>query len=263
MNIIAETACNARSFLTSSAGFAKIGRKQAKYGGMRMKIGIIGAMDVEVETLRSRMEGAKLETVSGMQFAQGRLAGCDAVVAVAGVGKVSAAMCAQTLILRYQPDVVINTGVAGGIGPDLKVLDVVLATAVVQHDMDTSPLGDPVGYISGLGCVEMPCDAALCAALADAAARAGIEVRRGLVASGDQFIASAEQIARIRAHFDAQAAEMEGGAIGQVCTANGVPFAVLRAISDGGNEEAKMSYPQFVQRASERSVRILMEYLQA
>ena len=124
-------------------------------------------------------------------------------------------------------------------------------------------LGDPVGYISGLGCVEMPCDAALCAALADAAARAGIEVRRGLVASGDQFIASAEQIARIRVHFDAQAAEMEGGAIGQVCTANGVPFAVLRAISDGGNEEAKMSYPQFVQRASERSVRILMEYLQA
>ena len=108
-----------------------------------MKIGIIGAMDVEVETLRSRMEGATLETVSGMQFAQGRLAGCDAVVAVAGVGKVSAAMCAQTLILRYQPDVVINTGVAGGIGPDLKVLDVVLATAVVQHDMDTSPLGDP------------------------------------------------------------------------------------------------------------------------
>ena len=74
-------------------------------------------------------------------------------------------MCAQTMILRYQPDVVINTGVAGGIGPDLKVLDVVLATAVVQHDMDTSPLGDPVGYISGLGCVEMPCDAALCAAL--------------------------------------------------------------------------------------------------
>lgn len=228
-----------------------------------MKIGIIGAMDVEVEALRSRMEGATLETVSGMQFAQGRLAGCDAVVAVAGVGKVSAAMCAQTLILRYQPDVVINTGVAGGIGPDLKVLDVVLATAVVQHDMDTSPLGDPVGYISGLGCVEMPCDAALCAALADAAARAGIAVRRGLVASGDQFIASAEQIARIRAHFDAQAAEMEGGAIGQVSTANGVPFAVLRAISDGGNEEAKMSYPQFVQRASERSVRILMEYLQA
>ena len=120
-----------------------------------------------------------------------------------------------------------------------------------------------VGYISGLKRVEMPCDAALCAALADAAARAGIAVRRGLVASGDQFIASAEQIARIRAHFDAQAAEMEGGAIGQVCTANGVPFAVLRAISDGGNEEAKMSYPQFVQRASERSVRILMEYLQA
>ena len=119
------------------------------------------------------------------------------------------------------------------------------------------------GVLDGLLGRPLTAGGALCAALADAAARAGIEVRRGLVASGDQFIASAEQIARIRAHFDAQAAEMEGGAIGQVCTANGVPFAVLRAISDGGNEEAKMSYPQFVQRASERSVRILMEYLQA
>lgn len=226
-----------------------------------MKIGIIGAMDVEVETLRGLMEGAKTETVSGMRFDEGKILGRDVVVAVAGVGKVSAAMCAQTMLLLYKPDVVINTGVAGGIGPNLQVLDVVLATAVVQHDMDTSPLGDPVGYISGLRRVEMPCDAALCDALAAAASSVGIEVRRGLVASGDQFIASKEQIDRIRAHFDAQAAEMEGGAIGQVCTAGGVPFAVLRAISDGGNEAAKMSYPQFVALASERSVRILQAYL--
>ena len=226
-----------------------------------MKIGIIGAMDVEVEALRGQVEGTRTEVVSGMRFDEGRLLGHDLVVAEAGVGKVAAAMCAQTMVLRSHPDLMINTGVAGGIGKGLQVLDVVLATAVVQHDMDPSPLGDPVGFLPAIEKIEMPCDEALCESLQAAAARAGIAVKRGLVATGDQFIASKEQIARIHAHFDALAAEMEGGAIGQVCTANGVPFAVLRAISDGGNEEAKMSYPKFVDLASQRSLAILMEFL--
>ena len=226
-------------------------------------VGLIGAMAVELEQLKAQMENLREEKIGMDVLYTGTLFGQEVVLAVCGPGKVNAALCAQSMILRHHPRWILNLGVAGAGEAGVSIGDMVVASCTVQHDMDTSPLGDPVGYISGLGCVEMPCDAALCAALADAAARAGIEVRRGLVASGDQFIASAEQIARIRAHFDAQAAEMEGGAIGQVCTANGVPFAVLRAISDGGNEEAKMSYPQFVQRASERSVRILMEYLQA
>ena len=226
-----------------------------------MKIGIIGAMMVEVEALRERMEGARTQTISGMAFTEGKLCGCDAVVAVAGVGKVSAAMCAQTMILRYAPQAIINTGVAGGIGQGLSVCDVVVATAVAQHDMDTSPFGDPVGLISALNQVEIPCDEGLCKALCAAAQRVGIEPKRGLVVSGDQFIASSEQIARIRQHFDALATEMEGAAIGQVCALNHLPFAVVRAISDGGNEEAHMSYPQFVKIAAARSVEILEAFL--
>ena len=227
-----------------------------------MKIGIIGAMDVEVETLRSRMEGATLETVSGMQFAQGRLAGCDAVVAVAGVGKVSAAMCAQTLILRYQPDAVINTGVAGGIGPDLKVLDVVLATAVVQHDMDTSPIGDPVGYVSKIGLVEIPCDPGLREKLLAAAANVpGLRVHTGVIATGDQFICDEQTRQRIHHRFQAKAVEMEGAAVAHACYMHGVPCGVIRSISDQANGASTMDYPSFVRLAAANSEQVVEHLL--
>ena len=228
-----------------------------------MRIGIIGALQMEVAALREKMEGAKTTRISGMEFTEGTLHGKDVVVAVAGVGKVNAAVCCQTMILTFRPDEVINTGVAGGIGKGLSVLDVVVATAVVQHDTDASALGDPVGFISGLDTVEMPCDTGMARRLCRAAERAGIAPQRGLIATGDQFIASRAQIERITAHFDAVAAEMEGGAIGQACAMNRVPFAVVRAISDGGDEDAKMSFPQFVALAAARSVSILEEYLKS
>ncbi len=226
-----------------------------------MKIGIIGALQVEVEALKAKLVDPKITNISGMEFAEGTLCGKEVVVAVAGVGKVNAAMCCQTMILAFHPDEVINTGVAGGIGQGLSVLDVVVATAVVQHDMDSSPLGDPVGMISGLDMVEMTCDADMVGRLCAAAEQVGVTPRQGLIATGDQFIASQEQIARITAHFDAVAAEMEGGAIGQVCAINRVPFAVLRAISDGGDEAATMSFPQFAQRAAAIAVGIMEHYL--
>lgn len=226
-----------------------------------MKIGLIGAMTVEVEALRDRMEGARRTEVSGMEFWEGTLCGRDVVLAVAGIGKVNAAMCAQTMILLFKPDAILNTGVAGGIGSGVKIMDVVVATAVAQHDMDTSALGDPVGLIPGLDAVEMRCDAALCDRACAAARSVGVEPVRGLIVSGDQFIGSQQQIDRIRAHFDARAAEMEGAAIGQVCAINGVPFTVIRAISDGGDDKAQMDYPQFVKIAAARSVRIVEEFL--
>ena len=226
-----------------------------------MKIGLIGAMTVEVEALRDEMENAVRTVVSGMEFWEGRLCGQDVVLAVAGIGKVNAAMCAQTMILRFAPDAVLNTGVAGGIGSGVKILDVVVADAVAQHDMDTSPLGDPVGLIPGLNVVEMKCDEALCDRACAAARSVGVEPVRGLIVSGDQFIGSQAQIDRIRAHFDARAAEMEGAAIGQVCAINRVPFTVIRAISDGGDADAQMDYPQFVKLAAARSVRIVEAFL--
>lgn len=227
-----------------------------------MKIGIIGAMKVEVNALKEKLNHKQSSVISGMEFCVGGYGKHEVITAVAGIGKVNAAMCAQTMILTYKPDVIINTGVAGGIGKGLKVMDVVVATQVVQHDMDTSPAGDPVGLISGLNLVHIPCDEGMRLSLCAAAQRAGVTPHEGLIASGDQFIASTQQIERITKHFDAIAAEMEGAAIGQVCAINRVPFAVVRAISDGGDEAATMSYPQFVELAAAKSVEILVNFLQ-
>lgn len=228
-----------------------------------MKIGLIGAMTVEVEALKEKTENKRVSVISGMEFVEGTLCGKSVVLAVAGVGKVNAAMCAQTMILMFKPDVIINTGVAGGIGSGVKILDVVVATEVAQHDMDTSPLGDPVGLISGLNMVEMPCDEETCGRVCAAAESVGVKPYRGMIVSGDQFIGSQEQIDRIKTHFPAMAAEMEGASIGQVCTLNQVPFAVVRAISDGGDEAANMNYPQFVKIAAAKSVEIIQAYLTA
>lgn len=227
-----------------------------------MKIGLIGAMTVEVEALKEKTENKRVSVISGVEYVEGTLCGKDVVLAVAGVGKVNAGICAQTMILKFRPDVIINTGVAGGIGKQVKILDVVVATSVAQHDMDTSPLGDPVGFITGINKVTMDCDADTCDRLCAAAVACDVSPIRGMIVSGDQFIGSKEQIDKIRKSFDAMAVEMEGGAIGQVCTMNGgVPFAVVRAISDGGDDEANMNYPQFVKIACAKSVEIICAYL--
>ena len=223
--------------------------------------GIICAMQLEMDGLRAQMTDTVSETVSGIEFVHGTLCGAPVVTAVCGVGKVFAALCAQTMILRYAPARLINTGVAGSLSPALTIGNIAIARDVVQHDMDTSPLGDPVGLLSGINIVHIPADPALGEALEASAAACGLTVRRGTIATGDQFISSGEQKSRIRDSFDAIACEMEGGAIGHVCYVNGIPFAVLRAISDGGDEEASMDYPTFARMAAENSVRVLTDYL--
>ncbi len=216
-------------------------------------IGIIGAMEIEVEALRALMTDARDEVVSGIRFTVGTLEGTPAVCAVCGVGKVAAAMVAEAMILRFGVTRLLNTGVAGGLGEGLVVGDIVVADAVVQHDMDTTALGDPAGLISGLGIVKIPADPVFGATLQAATVAAGFVPRVGTVASGDLFVAKDEDKARIKAQFDAVACEMEGAAIGQVAYTNGVPFAVLRAISDGGDG---MEFSEFVGLAAERSVAV-------
>lgn len=221
-------------------------------------IGIIGAMQIEIEGLKAAMTDVAEEVISGITFTKGRLEGKQVVCAVCGVGKVFAAIAAQTMILRYAPRALLNTGVAGGLADGLCVGDVVLADHVVQHDMDTSPLGDPVGLLSGINIVRIPTDGALLTAL-DAASRAvGLTPRIGTVATGDQFIASDTQKQRLREQFDAAACEMEGGAIGHVAYVNHVPFAVLRAISDGGDG---MEFSEFVTLAAKHSVAVTKEFV--
>lgn len=228
---------------------------------MNKRIGIIGAMRVEIETLKQNLEDMHTETVGGMEFYTGNLSGVNTVLAVCGVGKVFAAMCAQTMILHFGADAILNTGVAGTLTDALSVGDIAVASDVVQHDMDTSPLGDPVGLISGLNLVKMPADPVLVRTVCSAIEAQNGNYRIGTIASGDVFVASEQKKQSIRAAFDAIACEMEGAAIGQVCTVNHIPFAVIRSISDGGDENSQMDYPTFVQMAAARSADVVQSAL--
>lgn len=220
-------------------------------------IGIIGAMKIEVDSLKREMTEATIDNISGIEFVSGKLYGKDAVVAQCGIGKVFAALCAQTMILRYKVDALINTGVGGTLSDELGIGDVAVSTACVQHDMDTSPLGDPVGLISGINVIELPADKALCDKVCSAASELGINHRRGIIASGDCFVSGAEKKDFIKNTFGAIACEMEGAAIAQVCFVNKVPFAVVRAISDSADGSAEMDYGEFSKLAAENSAKVI------
>ena len=226
-------------------------------------IGIIGAMEMETRALVEGVRNAKSETVSGITYTRGELEGKEVVIATCGVGKVYAAICAQTMILRYQPTLIINTGVAGTLSPALGIGDIAIATELLQHDMDTSAIGDPIGLVSGINRIYFEADSKTVQKLTDCVTACGGRAERGRIASGDQFVADAARKRFIREQFGAIACEMEGAAIAQVATVNGVPFAVLRAISDSADGGATMDFPTFAAEASARSVAVLRKFLQA
>lgn len=224
-------------------------------------IGIIGAMASEVDGLKAKMSDCKTETISGVDFCTGAIAKNAVVVAQAGVGKVNAAVTAQTMILRYGVDAVINIGVAGGMEPSLKIGDIVVADRVVEHDMDTTAVGDEPGFITGIDRVYMDCDKEISDLLYESAVEAGVHTICATIASGDIFVAEDSVRNRIMEQFNAAAAEMEGAAIGHVCTMNNVPFAVLRAMSDCANDDSHVDFPTFAAAAAEKSIEIITLFL--
>lgn len=221
--------------------------------------GIICAMTIEAEDIISEMENKELTVISGIEYTAGKLYGKDTVVAVCGVGKVFAAACAQTMILKFSPDEIINVGVAGSLVPVLKVFDVAIARDLCQHDMDTSAIGDPVGLISGINMVKFPASKRINAAIIECLKKSGLNYMEGTIASGDLFVAERAKKNMIKDTFDAVACEMEGGAIAQICYINNVEFAVLRAISD----EEGGDYAVFARKAAENSAMIIKKYIQA
>jgi len=227
-----------------------------------MKIGIIGAMDVEVAELIEYMDQIKKEEISSVVYYQGKLHGKSVVVAKCGVGKVHAAVCAQTMILKYSPDIIINTGVAGSLNSSLDIADLVISSKVVQHDFDTSGIGDPIGLISGINLIEIPCSEDLVEKIKNAAKLIEeTNVFVGTIASGDQFICNMSKKEYIVEHFNALCAEMEGAAIGHVCYLNNVDFCIVRAISDKADGSAHMDFPSFVQIAAKKSTMLINNFL--
>ena len=225
-------------------------------------LGIIGAMQMEIAALRDRMEILDTETVSGMEFLRGTLNGKDVVAVVSKEGKVASAVCAQTLILRYHVDAVINTGVAGTLCDGLGIKDVAIARDVVQHDMDVTARGYPLGQVPSLDVRKIPCDEALVKTLERAVARVGAgRARTGTIASGDVFLHTPEQKRLIVEQFDAIAGEMEGASIGHACYLSGVPFVVLRTISDDASGAAPVSFDAFAAEAAELACDIVTAFV--
>ncbi|MBQ2847327.1 MAG: 5'-methylthioadenosine/adenosylhomocysteine nucleosidase [Clostridia bacterium] len=225
--------------------------------------GIIGAMRIEVESIKALMENKVSEKIGGVEFVKGTLHGKDIVIAVCGIGKVAAAMCTQTMILKYAPDRIINTGVGGSLSIKLAIGDIAVAESLVQHDMDTSPLGDPVGLISGINIINIPADEKVIGTLINGVEKLeNVKAVKGVIASGDQFIASEEKKKFITDNFGAIVCEMEGASIAQVCYSNGVPFGVVRAVSDCADGSSHMDYGEFLPIAAANAAK-LIEYFVA
>lgn len=227
-------------------------------------IGIIGAMDLEVSEIISLMSETTSEKISGVLYTRGKLKGQECVVAVSGIGKVNSAICAQTMILRYSPKLVINTGVAGGILKEMKVADIAVATDVVQYDMDTTAVGDPKGLISGINIVNIPCSKSMVEKLISITPKIeNTNFFMGTIATGDSFINSNKRLESLREEFNAIACEMEGASIGQVCYINGIDFMVIRAISDNGDDNSHIDYLTFAKIAAQKSISILCRFLES
>ena len=215
------------------------------------KLGIIGAMEIEVAILKSKLESQKVTKIGPMEFFEGKLSGCDVVIVMCGVGKVHAAMCTQVLCGHFGVNAIVNTGVAGSLDAELDICDVLVSTDAVQHDMDVYHLGYEVGRVPGLDVTAFPADRKLMryAFEASEAIRPG-HTKLGRVATGDQFVCSDQQKAKIIADTGASCTEMEGGSIAQVAYVNQVPFVILRAISDKADGSAELDYPTFEKMAA-------------
>lgn len=229
-------------------------------------IAIIGAMEEEVQALIAQMEEAVQERASGMVLHLGTLSGVPVVAVQCGEGKVNAAICAQTVILKYAPRLVINVGVAGGV--DAAIGDLVIASACVQHDFDATAMGYPLGnlflYPEEGGPeqrIELPADEAASAVLLEEAQAIYGGAHRGVVATGDVFVADKEKNRWLSEKFGAKAVEMEGGSIAQVCYVNRTPFAVLRAISDNADNDSPIDFPAFTKACAEKTTRLLTHAL--
>ena len=217
-----------------------------------MKLGIIGAMEQEVETLLSLLEERNTTTHAGVAFHEGRLDGKDVVVVQCGIGKVNAALCVQMLCDFYQVTHLVNTGIAGSLDAALDIGDLVISEDAMYHDVDVTNFGYVPGQMAGMP-ASYPADSALVnAAFAAAEAVNPGHTRLGRVASGDQFVCEQGLKDKIIAVTGAACTEMEGAAIAQAAYRNGVPFVIIRAISDKADNSADMDYPTFERIAAHR-----------
>ncbi|MBR1390878.1 MAG: 5'-methylthioadenosine/adenosylhomocysteine nucleosidase [Lachnospiraceae bacterium] len=227
------------------------------------KIGIIGAMEAEVSLLKQQMQVNGIQKKANMEFFEGTLEGKEVVVVQCGIGKVNAAMCVQILSDLFGVTHVLNTGVAGSLNAQLNIGDLLVSIDAVQHDVDVTIFGYAKGQIPGTDRREFVADEQMGKVAVGACRRAnpGINVIPGHVVSGDQFISSKEVKDVLIREFHGDCAEMEGASIAQAATLNGLPFLIIRAISDKADGSAEMDYPAFEAEAARHCAAMVREFI--
>ena len=222
-------------------------------------IGIIGAMEEEVNQLKTRISQVKITTKAGMEFNHGLLEGKEVVIVRSGIGKVNAAVCAQILIDDYNVDSIINTGIAGSLKNEINIGDMVLSTDVMHHDVDATNFGYEYGIIPRMETSSFAASEYLLEKAYEASEKVNSDIGlfKGRVVSGDQFVAEKEKKNWIATTFAGYCTEMEGAAIAQAAFLNKVPFLIIRAISDKADDSAHMDYDVFEAKAIENTVKLM------
>lgn len=227
-------------------------------------IGIIGAMEEEVELLKEKMTDTVIIEKAGMKFVKGTLKGQTAVVVRSGIGKVNAGICTQILADEFQVEAVINTGIAGSLKAEINIGDIVLSTDTMQHDVDAREFGYPLGQIPRMETLTFLSDEKLRKLAKEVCEEVNpdIQVFEGRVASGDQFVADKETKEKIIENTQAYCTEMEGAAIGQAAYLNKIPYLVIRAISDKADDSAHVDYPTFERQAIRHTVNLVSSMME-
>ena len=222
-----------------------------------IKLGIIGAMDIEVATLKENMQNKTTKIIANMEFCEGKFDNADVVVVQCGVGKVNAALTAQVLCSCFGVTHIVNTGIAGSLNAELDIGDFVISRDAVYHDVDATNFGYPMCQVPGMPVLAFAADEKLMQAAYNAAdcAHPG-HVRIGRVATGDQFVAEKVLKEKIIQNTGAYCTEMEGAAIAHTAWKNNVPFVIIRAISDKADDSAQMDYPTFEAAAAKRCAQV-------
>jgi adenosylhomocysteine/aminodeoxyfutalosine nucleosidase len=223
-----------------------------------MKIAIMGAMPEEVAPILERLDDVEEVNYAKNKYYKAKYKDIDVVVAYSKIGKVFSTLTAATMLQMFACDVLLFTGVAGAVNPDLKIGDLVVASKLAQHDLDITIFGHPHGYVPE-GSVYVEADRDLIGLSKIVASEMGVSVKEGIIATGDQFIASEERKNFIAKTFKADALEMEGASVAVVCDALGVPFFILRSISDSADMDAGFNFEEFVESSAKVSAEFLMK----
>lgn len=227
-----------------------------------MKIAVIGAMEQEVEILRGMIGSPIVSTIGGCEFIEGDIDGREVVLAKSGIGKVNAAIATTLVIQQFKPDIILNTGSAGGFGEALEIGTVVISDEVTHHDVDVTAFGYVPGQVPGMP-ETFRSDEKLIAIAKTAVEEIGQHPHAtGLIASGDVFMSDRDRVADVRKLFPTMiAAEMEAAAVAQVCHQFGTPFVVIRALSDIAGKDSSISFDEFLPIAAKHSSEIVMQVI--